>query len=81
MKEKLAPSHQGGDVWLERAKNFLSSAGQASYIAQEGTLEEKREYLQKIGSNFRLADSNLLFSYKLPYSILVKNRRNRNWGG
>ena len=81
IKEKLTYLESRGKVWLELARNFVISCGQASYIATKGSLEEKREFFKKIGSNFRLSGAKLLFSYNLPYSFLVKNRQIENWGG
>ena len=75
------PNKKGkSKVWLELARTIVTSAGQASYIAKRGTFEEKREFVKKIGSNFRLADAKLLFDYKLPYSFLVENQPKNLWG-
>jgi len=81
LKEKLAKVDGKGKVWLELARAFVSSADQASYIATEGSLEEKREFFKKIGSNFCLSAGKLLFSLLFPYSAFVKNRPKQNWGG
>ena len=80
LKEELAGCEGKGKVWLELARSIVTSAGQASYIAHRGSLEEKRQFLKKIGSNFRLAGAKLRFDYRLPYSHLVKNRQKINWG-
>ena len=80
VKEKLTSYDGKGKVWLELARTFVTSAGQASYIARKGSLEQKREFLKKIGSNFRLSGAKLLFSYNLPYSFLVENRPKIFWG-
>jgi len=44
-------------------------------------LEGKREFLKKIGSNFRLAAGKLHFDYRLTYSQLLKNKEKEKWGG
>jgi hypothetical protein len=80
LKEKLKNLDGKGKVWLELARTFVSSADQASYIATEGTLDEKRVFLKKIGSNFRLSGAKLLFSYRLPYSFLVEKPPKIKWG-
>ncbi|RKY31724.1 MAG: hypothetical protein DRP74_04320 [Candidatus Omnitrophota bacterium] len=81
LKEKLKNLDGKGKVWLELARTFVTSAGQASYIATDGSLEEKREFLKKIGSNFRLSGAKLLFSYNLPFLFLAKKAQYKNWGG
>jgi len=81
LKENLTRDEGKGKVWLELARTIVTSAGQASYIARKGTLEEKREFAKKIGSNFRLADAKLRFEYKLPYVYFAQKWPKENWGG
>ncbi len=81
IKEKLNYLESKGKIWLELARNFVISCSQASYIATKGSLEEKREFFKKIGSNFRVSRAKLLFSFNLPYSFLLKNSQIKNWGG
>ena len=69
-----------GKIWLELARTIVTSAGQASYIAREGSFEEKREFVKKIGSNFRLAGATLLFSFNLPYNFLAQKLKYEKWG-
>jgi len=80
LKEKLASDEGKGKVWLELARTIVTSAGQASYIARKGSLEEKREFVKKIGSNFRLADAKLRFDYKLPYVYFAQKWPKEKWG-
>jgi hypothetical protein len=47
---------------------------------REGSFEEKREFVKKIGSNFRLAGATLLFSYNLPYNFLAQKLKYEKWG-
>ena len=62
------------------ARAIVTSADQASYLARKGSLEEKREFAKKIGSNFRLAGATLLFSYNLPYNFLAQKLKYEKWG-
>ena len=80
LKEKLTSYDGKGKVWLEPARTFVISCGQASYIANQGSLEEKREFLKKIGSNFRLSGVKLFFDYNLPYNFLAERRDFEIWG-
>ena len=72
LKEKSAKIDDKGKVWLELARTIVTSAGQTSYIARNGSLGKKREFMKKIGSNFRLAGATLLFSCNLPYNFLAQ---------
>jgi len=82
LKENLAKATMArGKVWLELARDFVSTTGQAGYIAGQATLEEKREYLKKIGSNFRLCGPKLSVELRLPYARIGQNLRKENWGG
>jgi len=80
LKEKQAKIDGKGKIWLELARTIVTSAGQANYIAREGSFEEKREFVKKIGSNFRLAGATLLFSYNLPYNFLAQKLKYEKWG-
>ena len=81
LKEKLTSDEGKGKVWLELARTIVTSAGQASYIARKGSLEEKREFAKKIGFNFRLADAKLRFEYRLPYIYFAQKWPKEKWGG
>lgn len=65
--------------WLEPMRDFLSLAHQASYIASAGNYEEKRDFLKRIGSNFKLTDATVFASYTYPFKILAEGR-NLNLG-
>lgn len=81
LKENLAKATTGRrKVWLELARDFVSTAGQAGYIAKRGTLEEKREFLKKIGSNFRLCGPKLSVELRLPYASIGQLGETENWG-
>jgi len=80
LKEELAGCEGKGKVWLELARSIVTSAGQASYIAHRGSLEEKRQFLKKIGSNFRLAGAKLRFDYQLPYVYFAQKWPKEKWG-
>ncbi|MBU0504220.1 MAG: recombinase family protein [Candidatus Omnitrophica bacterium] len=82
LKENLEKANAGeGKAWLELARNFVSNAGQAGYIAKNGDLEEKREFIKKIGSNFRLCGPKLSLELRLPYASIGQNLRKEKWGG
>ena len=60
--------------WLEPMKDFLTLAHQASYISSQGKPEEKRDFLKRTGSDFRLFNRSLLISYTYPFKILLDSQ-------
>jgi len=81
LKENLAKATEArGKVWLELARDFVSTTGQAGYIAGQATLEEKREFLKKIGSNFRLCGPKLSVELRLPYASIGQLGETEKWG-
>lgn|GEM_PF-3767227 len=68
-------------MWLELARDFVSTTGQAGYIAEQATLEEKRDFLKKIGSNFRLCGPKLSVELRLPYASIGQLGETEKWGG
>ncbi len=87
-QEKLKDFEQKGSSWLEPAKNFILSANQAQIIAKQGNLEEKREFLKKVGSNLVLMNQNIKYFPRGAWKILgnlpdlsAKRRRRRREAG
>ncbi|KKS95361.1 MAG: Recombinase, partial [Candidatus Giovannonibacteria bacterium GW2011_GWB1_43_13] len=68
--EKLKDFERKGNRWLELSKQFILDSSQGIIIASEENLEAKRDFLQKIGSNPRLASRSLLLDFKNPWAIL-----------
>ena len=66
--DNLDGGNPDGD-WLEHLKNFLTLAHQASYIAAEANPDAQRDFLQKIVSNLKLLDGNLIVSYTSAFKI------------
>ncbi len=54
LKEKMEDFGRKGNNWLAPFKEWILSAHQAVRVADTENLEEKRMFLQKIGSNFQL---------------------------
>ena len=61
--------------WLERYKNLITLAHQASYIAAEANFEAQRDFLKRLGSNFRLYNSTLLVSYTSVFKIFSEKQK------
>ncbi len=70
ISEKLRDFEKNGDQWLEHAKTFIFKANKAKFVAQKGTLTEKRDFLQKIGSNITLLDQQIKYFPRSAWKIL-----------
>ncbi len=79
LQEKLRDFAAGGDNWFERAKNFVTLLNSAHSTSEEGNLESKKEFLEKIGSNFILKERRLIFSSEAPYMGLLEAAPFTNW--
>jgi len=72
--EKLKDFERKGNRWLELSKQFILDSNQAINIASEENLEDKRDFLKKIGSNPRLASQTLFLDFKNPWFFLAETR-------
>jgi len=63
-----------GNNWLGLFRDWILMANQAKNIAVSENLEEKRSFLQKIGSDFRLAGQKVAWLWEKPYEIVGENR-------
>ena len=70
--EKLKDFEQKGNRWLELSKKFILDSNRAIIIASSENLEEKKDFLKKIGSNPRLASQTLSLDFKNPWKILAE---------
>jgi len=70
LEEKLRDFEQKGNHWLEPMRQFILDSKQAVIIASEENLEDKKNFLKKIGSNPLLATRTLLFFPKKSWEIL-----------
>ncbi|HUC88661.1 MAG TPA: hypothetical protein VMR49_01370, partial [Candidatus Paceibacterota bacterium] len=64
---------QKGNFWLEPMRLFILDSKQAIIIASEENLEDKKNFLKKIGSNHLLDARTLLFSPKKSWEILLNS--------
>ncbi len=79
LEEKLTALETGAMGWLEPCLEFLQAAHQAGPLASGDDYSSQKEFLKKIGSNFRVSAKTLRFSYHLPWSLLAKRRPLINW--
>ena len=72
LEEKISAFGRKSNNRFELAIAFLKDANQAEKYAQQENPERIRDFLKKIGSNFRIADRTLACDYKKPWIIAEK---------
>ncbi len=75
LKQKLADFGRKGNYWLEPMRNFILSAYQANFLFDSENLEEKRSFLQKIGSNWTLRNKIVIFQAINEWKIALSKMR------
>jgi len=81
LKQKLTDFGRKGNYWLEPMRNFVLEAHQAHFLINSENLEEKRSFLQKIGSNWQLCDKKVRFEALNEWALLTQRPRFLNWSG
>ena len=79
LKEKIGDFGRKGNNWLELFKEWILSAHQAQSVSLTDNLQEKREFILKIGSNFRLVGREALIRLGGPWAAAAENREKENW--
>ena len=72
MEEKISAFERKSNNRFELAIAFLKDANQAEKYAQQENPERIRDFLKKIGSNFRIADRTLVLDFKNAFKIAEK---------
>ncbi len=75
LKQKLSDFGRKGNYWLEPMRNFILSAHQANSLIHSENLEEKRSFLQKIGSNWTLQNKIVSFQALNEWKIALSKMR------
>ncbi len=72
LEEKITAFGRKSNNRFELAIAFLKEANQAEKYAQQENPESFRDFLKKIGSNFRIADRTLVLDLKNAFKIAEK---------
>ena len=72
LEEKITAFGRKSNNRFELAIAFLKEANQAEKYAQQENPERIRDFLKKIGSNFRIADRTLVLDFKNAFKIAEK---------
>ena len=70
IEEKLYDFERKGHHWLELTRNWILEANSAENLALQVDYTGMKDFLQKIGSNRRLAASTLSVDFKKPWNFL-----------
>ncbi|MFA6917650.1 MAG: recombinase family protein [Candidatus Gracilibacteria bacterium] len=81
IKEDLKETGGRGLHWLELFREWIISAHQALSVADTENLEEKRSFLQKIGSNFLLTGQKVACGLQNPWRKCAKKAQFSEWSG
>ena len=81
LKDKLTAFEQKSDNRFELATRFINTIKQAEIIALQENPEQGRDFLKKIGSNFRLSGQKLFLDFKFPFKITAEAELERSEGG
>src|SRR3989339_415625 len=80
LKDKMTAFEQKSNNRFELAAKFINSVKQAEIIALQENPEQGRDFLKKIGSNFRISGQKLFLDFKNPFKILAEAEP-RLWRG
>ncbi len=72
IEEKLSDFERKGNHWLELTRNWILEANSAENLALQEDYTGMKDFLQKIGSNRRLAAGTLSVDFKKPWDYLYK---------
>jgi len=81
LKQRLSDFGRKGNYWLEPMRNFILSAHQANSLINSENLEEKRSFLQKIGSNWTLQNKTVSFQALKEWKIAINKSQYSEMSG
>ena len=79
LKQKLIDFGRKGNYWLEPMRNFILAAHQANFLGNSENFEEKRSFLQKIGSNWQVCDKKVRFEVLNEWALHQQRPLFLNW--
>src|SRR3990167_9017146 len=80
LKDRLTAFEQKSNNRFELAAKFINTVKKTEIIALQENPEQGRDFLKKIGSNFRLSGQKLFYDLKNPFKILAEAEL-RLWRG
>ncbi len=74
IEEKLSEFERKGNHWLELTRNWILEANSAENLALQDDYKGMKDFLQKIGSNRRLAAGTLSVDLKKPWNLVFSTK-------
>ena len=71
LKEKIASFEANRRDRFEPATRFILEAKYGAKLASEGSAEEKRDFLRKVGSNLKITEKTVGVTFKNPWQCVV----------
>jgi site-specific DNA recombinase len=71
LKEKLSGAETNGGNWFEPAIRFVKASKQALFLTENGSDEQRRDFLKKVGSNLKISDRHLSAEPRKPWQLVV----------
>ena len=71
LKEKLTAAEANRGNWFEPATLLVKASKQALSLTENGSEEQRRDFLRKIGSNLTISDRHLSVLPRQPWQLVV----------
>jgi len=79
LQESAKDFAAGSADWFEPARELVTLFNRAEYAVKKGNLESRKEFLEKIGSNFILKERRLVFSSEASLRVLIETAPYPSW--
>jgi len=80
LEQKKKDFGRTGKQWIEPVKQWINSAHHAEKLALSNDFDEIKSFVEKIGTNRRLADKSVGWDWSAPWQILASYRENSKSG-
>ncbi|MGD0464976.1 MAG: hypothetical protein ABSB74_21030 [Tepidisphaeraceae bacterium] len=71
MKEKLAATEANRGNWFEPAIRFVKATKQSLFLTENGSDEQRRDFLKKVGPNLTISNRHLSVLPRKPWQLVV----------
>jgi hypothetical protein len=71
LEDQIIALEKNRSSWLEPAIRFVEASKQAGFWAETGTVEEKRDFLKKVGSNLQISNRTLTLVPRGAWELVV----------
>ena len=71
LEDQIIALEKNRSSWLEPAIRFVKASKHAGFLAKTGTVEEKRDFLKKVGSNLQISNRTLTLVPRGAWQLVV----------